>query len=197
MESPNNALVNTTVATDNEYTIYNPRLQLEYCILDSDIMSEMLSLTGGIFKIPSSSYAGSQRTLDATSSQVVSLPFRYSSCKNLICAMRGAGYDQTDSNTIVSRSVNKTQTYWFRQGAYNYPSSQVSVLDGAYAGQNFHQAGEAIAEVLKSLHAVNSVDAEVSFDISLFLQEGSTSNAGSFILATELEGKQNLRSILV
>lgn len=116
MDSPNNCLVGTTPATDNDYTIHNPRLQLEYCILDSDIFSEMLSLTGGVFKVPSSSYAGSQRTLDATSTQVVSLPFRYSSCKNLMCAMRGVGYEGTDKNTIVSRTVNKCQTYWFRQG---------------------------------------------------------------------------------
>ena len=79
-------------------------------------MSEMMDLTGGIFRVPSSSYASTEKTMSDGTSQTLSLPFRYSSNKNLLVSMRPATWTGVDQASICGRTVNSCQSYQFRQG---------------------------------------------------------------------------------
>ena len=83
----------------------------------------------------------------------------------------------------------------YKVTAFNYPSSIVNVLNEAYSAPDYADSGEAIMEILKSFHAVNDINANVSFNRDGFLLEGA-SPQGSFAMATELEGESHVSNSL-
>ena len=178
--------------TDAQVAITDVALVMYNLELGSDVMSQIVSASGGSFKIAMPSFQHHQANLATTDTTLVAtLGFSMSSLNRILVAQQRSA-DDPDGNNTGNRARLRLQRFFISIGGVKYP--QRDLRDLSTAG-DLGAGAEPLAEALVSQRALVSY----SHDSSIALGGGfsavepsgaDNANTGSFLIDLDLESQR-------
>ena len=173
-------------ATANVYQLSDISIEADYIDVLPQVYQQIVMESGGIMKCHGTGVGSFQTTMTASTQNTLLIPARYSSLKNYFSVFRLSTAFANDQNTIGARVLPNLKQYQYRIEGKSYPSTAVSCLGGG---------GEAMAEVVKSFHALHSTQLDCVFDADDYKIE-SLSTTGSFVIGLDFEHEGGSSSII-
>ena len=173
-------------ATANVYQLSDISIEADYIDVLPQVYQQIVMESGGIMKCHGTGVGSFQTTMTASTQNTLLIPARYSSLKNYFSVFRLSTAFANDQNTIGARVLPNLKQYQYRIEGKSYPSTAVSCLGGG---------GEAMAEVVKSFHALHSTQLDCVFDADDYKIE-TLSTTGAFVLGLDFEHEGGSSSII-
>ena len=172
--------------TSCRYQLSDISIEADYIDVLPQVYQQIVMESGGILKCHGTGVGGFQTTMTASTQNTLLIPARYSSLKNYFTVFRLSTAFAHDQNTIGARVQPNLKQYVYRIEGKSYPSTAVSCLGGG---------GEAMAEVVKSFHALHSTQLDCVFDADDYKIE-TLSTTGAFVLGLDFEHEGGSSSII-
>jgi len=173
-------------ATANVYQLSDISIEADYIDVLPQVYQQIVMESGGVMKCHGTGVGSFQTTMTASTQNTLLIPARYSSLKNYFTVFRLSTAFANDQNTIGARVLPNLKQYQYRIEGKSYPSTAVSCLGGG---------GEAMAEVVKSFHALHSTQLDCVFDADDYKIE-TLSTTGAFVLGLDFEHEGGSSSII-
>jgi hypothetical protein len=173
-------------ASAGVYQLSDISIEADYIDVLPQVMSQIVTESGGILKAHGTGVGGFQTTMTASSQNTLLIPARYSSLKNYFTVFRLSSAFAHDKNTISGRVNPNLKQYTYRIEGKSYPSTPVSNLGGG---------GECMAEVVKCFHALHSTQLDCVFNADDYKIK-TLSDTGSFVMGLDFEHEGGSNSII-
>ena len=173
-------------ATAGVYQLSDISIEADYIDVLPQVYQQIVMESGGVLKCHGTGVGGFQTTMTAGTQNTLLVPARYSSLKNYFTVFRLSTAFAHDQNTTGARVQPNLKQYQYRIEGKSYPSTPVSCLGGG---------GEALAEVVKSFHALHSTQLDCVFDSDDYKIE-TLSTTGAFVIGLDFEHEGGSSSII-
>lgn len=184
---PDYAIVKVAgTSTSNHYELSDIAIEADYIDVLPNVMAQIIAESNNVLKLHGTGVGSFQTTMTASTQNTLLIPARYSSLKNFYTCMRLSTAFAHDKNTIGSRTQGNLKQYQYRIEGKSYPSTAVSCLGGG---------GEAMAEVVKTFHALHSTSLDCVFNSTDYKNQALTPTS-AFVIGLDFEHETGSNSII-